>query len=168
MGEAIFGLIGVIVGAVVTGAVEWWHARQARRMARRVAARLVMDELENVGASLLAVRRRKRKSDIADSMRDLIDRGMISDSAWKAHRGTLAETLHILQWKALSDAFTAVSLVIASRQHADTELAGFATEDETFGWVREAGDTLMEVLKIDRRLWRMGITSGGTSAKPGH
>jgi hypothetical protein len=42
---AIFGLLGVVVGGVLNGAVARWQARRAESDAVRAAARLLLDEL---------------------------------------------------------------------------------------------------------------------------
>src|SRR4051812_27923764 len=48
--EAIFGLIGVIVGAGVTAGTELLNARSRERRALRTAARAAVEELQRAGS----------------------------------------------------------------------------------------------------------------------
>jgi hypothetical protein len=48
--QAIFGLVGVIIGALLTGLSNYLFARRKDRLAARVAARLVRDDLYAVAS----------------------------------------------------------------------------------------------------------------------
>jgi hypothetical protein len=52
MSEALFGFAGVIVGALLTGAVEWWRETRRERRGARAAMRVLKNDLE-VGAAML-------------------------------------------------------------------------------------------------------------------
>jgi hypothetical protein len=52
MAEAVFGLIGVVVGGLLTAGADYVARRAAARQARRLAARVLYDELANVRASV--------------------------------------------------------------------------------------------------------------------
>jgi hypothetical protein len=45
MAEAIFGLVGVVVGGLLTAGANWLATRADRRRSRRLAARILSDEL---------------------------------------------------------------------------------------------------------------------------
>jgi hypothetical protein len=51
MTEAIFGLVGVVVGGLLTAGLDWWRRRVDERGARRLAARILVDELAALGAA---------------------------------------------------------------------------------------------------------------------
>lgn len=80
---AIFGLIGVIVGSLITAGAEWWRERARLGRGRRLAARRMIAQLRGArtrleeatkaadGAALLQVR--GLSAVWADGMADLID-----------------------------------------------------------------------------------------------
>jgi hypothetical protein len=107
MAEAIFGLVGVVVGAVVTGAVEWSQSKRARAIPRRAAVRLVVDELDQAVNVLELAQEHEQVAGRAGLLRKAIDHGLVRDDAWIAHRSTLAETLTKPQWDALSVGYVA-------------------------------------------------------------
>src|SRR4051794_31757018 len=101
MAQAIFGLIGVIVGAVVTGLVEWWQARRTSANLRRAAARLVQDELVTaVGVITVALRDAQRA---AATIREAVTQeAYISTAMWREYRPVLAEALTLGAWNEIS------------------------------------------------------------------
>lgn len=52
MSEAVFGLVGVVVGALLSGSTEWLLARRREQRSARTAARVVRDEMYLVAAWL--------------------------------------------------------------------------------------------------------------------
>jgi|SRR5215211_7317901 len=42
--EALSGLGGVIIGALISGGATWWMARRAERRSARTAARLLLEQ----------------------------------------------------------------------------------------------------------------------------
>jgi hypothetical protein len=50
MVEAIFGLLGVVVGAAITSGAELFNARSRDRRALRTAARAAVEELQRAGS----------------------------------------------------------------------------------------------------------------------
>jgi hypothetical protein len=54
--QAIFGLIGVVVGAVLTGGVEWWRERRRENLAGHATLRLLRHELTRARGILAATK----------------------------------------------------------------------------------------------------------------
>jgi hypothetical protein len=81
--EAIFGLIGVVVGGVLTFGTDWLSRHVERRRARRLAARVMIDELAwFVGTMGMAV-------DVDDVR--MLASGEDVHSAWREHQPALTE-----------------------------------------------------------------------------
>jgi hypothetical protein len=123
MTEAIFGLIGVVVGALVTGTVEWIQAERSRRIATRAARRLVAQELLACTAAIDMAASKDDTLEVAEDMRDSFTRGLVSNDAWAAHNGILAERLGDDVWESLTDAYVSITFLLGSRDHTDEDLA---------------------------------------------
>jgi hypothetical protein len=82
MGPAIIGLIGVIIGAIVTSGFQWLGNARADSSRERIAARVLRDELWWWHAAAVGALERQRLADIADPS-DLF-------AAWKQYRSDLA------------------------------------------------------------------------------
>jgi hypothetical protein len=105
MAQAIFGLIGVLVGGLLTGASQWWQTHQARQLKKRAAARLVLEELADTYAVVRAALGNSDETTAASALREDLDSGLLTDSAWKEHRPLLAEELPDDDWRVLADAY---------------------------------------------------------------
>ena len=92
---AIFGLIGVIVGGFLNGAVQWKIASRAERRASRAAARLVMDDLLQVEGEIDQALEDGVWGDLAASPPTL--------EAWTEHRTTLT-SLPFRDWAMITNA----------------------------------------------------------------
>src|SRR6478735_7267443 len=117
MTEAIFGLVGVVIGALVTGTIEWIQTRRTSAIAIRAARRLVAEELL-ICVSCLDVAAGAGAPDVvAASMRDSTARGLIRADAWAAHKSILAEGLDDDAWVAVSNAYLEVTFLLGSVEH---------------------------------------------------
>src|SRR4051812_2609012 len=87
---AVFGLIGVIVGAVLSGVVSYVLERQRADRAKRAAGRLVSDDLALIQARLEVARNRKTWSNLP--------RQQLPTAAWTEHRAFLAAEMEDAQW----------------------------------------------------------------------
>jgi len=95
MTEAIFGLVGVIIGGLLNGGVTWLVDRQQSKGAVKVSARLVLSELEMIEVS-------------ATSALETANYGQLTfgDTAeWIEHRPVLASKLSDGEWSALDNCF---------------------------------------------------------------
>ena len=128
MAEGIFGLVGVMVGAIVTGAVEWWHARQARATARRAALRLVSDELEGTSVALRHAAQLESDDAVAEEVRDAVAREIVTTVTWREHRGELAQALGDSDWRKVSSAYQRVSLVVQNADQSPQSVTSFVRE----------------------------------------
>ena len=95
MGTAIIGLVGVVVGAVVTGALDWLMTRREDRTQLRVALRLVCTDLHKAIAVTAPVARSGAWGPERDSL---------VPHAYEKHAGALARSLAPASWKKLEGA----------------------------------------------------------------
>jgi hypothetical protein len=85
---AIFGLVGVIVGAIVTGTVDLFIAWRRKKATVFLAKRLVSDELVTIWVhvdGLIASRRTPQRESPEARVR------FMPTSAWETHKETLAQ-----------------------------------------------------------------------------
>jgi MoxR-like ATPase len=99
MTEAIFGLIGVVIGSAIAWVAEIWRARRHDSDEGRVAARLVIDELQSID--------NVRTVDEKEAA-ELRDRALRQD-AWLQHRAVLARELSYDRWRAVRRAYDVLS-----------------------------------------------------------
>lgn len=101
MSEAIFGLVGVVIGAFAAGLGDYLlETRRESRIVRR-AARLLQLELEEA----------------RDFIRDSLDRTrwtaeperVLSNEVWFQHRDAFASVEDADLWRAVSDGFIAIA-----------------------------------------------------------
>ncbi|HEX5989323.1 MAG TPA: hypothetical protein VFY75_03810 [Solirubrobacterales bacterium] len=99
MTEAIFGLVGVMVGSAITWGIELWRARRGDADEARVAARLVIDELQSI-ANVRTVNEPefKRQRELA-----------MQQDAWHSQRVVLARELPYLAWLQVRLAYDSLS-----------------------------------------------------------
>jgi len=97
---AIFGLIGVVVGALMNGVVTGMLSRRAEQSARRSAARLVLSEL--VRFYTLAIESDRLPPESLPQLRDIAPR------VWQSQREVLARALSIEQWELAAAAYAHV------------------------------------------------------------
>jgi hypothetical protein len=95
MTEAVFGLVGVIVGAVLTGGIQWWMARRSEKALLRTAARLIQVELRGFQDLL----------DLWLSLKRIGAEWWKPPEYWPAQRGVLAAGLSRENWTTVSDAY---------------------------------------------------------------
>ena len=98
MSELVAGLIGVIAGGIVTGAVHVFQTYQDRRLKRRVAARLIYGELVMAGNAL---RRIAEKGVWPDKPPDFLDARTI----WYAQREAFAAAVGAVDWDKIASTF---------------------------------------------------------------
>src|SRR5215207_675291 len=96
MTAAIFGLIGVMVGAAITGGTTYVLQVRAEQREIRAAARLMLQELTNTGD---AIRYAIKLND-----REFL-RGATSEDEWKRHHLLLARHLSDEEWDAVALAY---------------------------------------------------------------
>jgi hypothetical protein len=98
MTEAIFGLVGVVVGGVLTGVVQAWQQRRTARAEMRAGARLISAEL-----SVLQERLRR----YGDGQ---TGRPELPDVVWPAHRAVMARELDRDDWVMVARAYALLEL----------------------------------------------------------
>ena len=105
MTEAIFGLVGVVVGGLITGGLQRWDRLTQKRDRRRVAMRLVSRELlDNLVVLRGAARRRRWWSSPQMSL-----------DALARYRTELADLLSDDHWDTLGDAESCIVSMIAEQ-----------------------------------------------------
>lgn len=102
MTEAVFGLVGVLIGGLITAGTEWWSSRQDRVRAEeerrddlRAACRLVAMELEGIKTAVVWAEREGRWW--------IEER--LPTSLWLEHRALLARELSRDDWDAVDVAY---------------------------------------------------------------
>jgi hypothetical protein len=142
MGAAIVGLVGVLVGAIVSGGATYLMARRAERRKARAAAWLVKDELERVETEL----RRWHKMLVEPIRRDMV--GLViperiavnqlltlpEPAVWDEHKPMLAETLETKHWYALAAAYDCIDVLCSLRRErklSDRVVSRWLEEEQT-------------------------------------
>jgi hypothetical protein len=126
--EAIFGLIGVVIGGLLSGGVSYLADRRRSKAGTRIAARLMCSEIEsNQVASRMSLGSRTWAQ---------VKVGLKAE-AWQGHQGPLASTLTDDEWGSVDTYYV---LVLRLTQMA----AGFANND-TLDYTQQSYlDTLVE------------------------
>lgn len=104
MTAAIFGLVGVIIGGLLNGAVTAWQARRQEKADGRVAARLVHVELRDIyflGA-------------VAATLEVPPDTPFPTP-AWRNHQAVLARALSDKGWETVCGAYELIQGTQATR-----------------------------------------------------
>jgi hypothetical protein len=99
---AVYGIIGVVVGALVTGGIQLAIERRRDRTRVRASARLVMEEFAAATVALMGVRRTGVGN--AVPARALL----WSNSLWLENRGQLASALTAQEWTHVRNAAQAI------------------------------------------------------------
>jgi hypothetical protein len=94
---AIFGLVGVIVGGLLTGALQAFQEWRSQTTLSRAAARLLSAEL-SVQQEILEQR-------AADESAEPVSGEMPAISDWPEHRAVMAKTLDDEAWRAVAAAY---------------------------------------------------------------
>ena len=120
MTAAIFGFLGVLVGAIITFLSSFYLERRRERQQRereeeslatelRTAARLIEEELARAsGASHI----------VSESKKWWHPSGVVTITAWAQHRAVLAGQISDKDWKSLRLAYVAVERLIQVRAEA--------------------------------------------------
>src|SRR4051794_23057667 len=99
MSQAIFGFLGVVVGSLITWGVEVWRARRRDHDEGRVAARIVIAELETIAnVRTVDLPQFRRERELA-----------LQQDAWLAQRTALARELDDDGWRAVRAAYDALA-----------------------------------------------------------
>jgi hypothetical protein len=131
--QAIFGLIGVVVGSLITWGVEVWRARRQDHDEGRVAARIVAAELQAIANVRTADEPQFRRE------RELA----LAQDAWITHRAALARELTDEGWRAVRMAYDALADVprtTVGERHVDKNYEA-------------AMDALRPLASSERRYW---------------
>lgn len=142
MTEAIFGLLGVVVGGLLSDGMTLWIEHLRVRRDARTATRLVHYELIRA-VSLLDV-----ALDLGSPLPFVVS---FATEAWSEHRSGLARTLDTSTWDAALSAYSALETVDQTFSGPDFEPRGGHTEEgvtyvgAAAARVREALDALGRV-----------------------
>ena len=107
MTAAIFGLLGVVVGGVLNLAAGLWNERRRERRDVRPTARLVMTELSEIQAVLLADARREPEYQMGQ---------VPPPAAWPEGRATLAAIVDGETWTALNSAYMMAEYIVVKAE----------------------------------------------------
>jgi len=101
MTEGLFALLGVVLGGVVTGGVTIVQEKRRSAAARRVAARILVEQLLLAGHKLNSI----GSSGSWDFASEAERKRALSDAQWIQHRELFAQGLSAESWDRLSTAF---------------------------------------------------------------
>lgn len=106
MTAAIFGLLGVVVGGLVTGGVDYVMARRREKAELRQSTRLVADELHSLWlvVDLILERGQLPPERLPGEEAELL----FSTGSWHAHKAVLARALRQERWIALATVYATV------------------------------------------------------------
>jgi hypothetical protein len=136
MAEAVFGLIGVLVGAGLTIGWHWWLSTRNRELRKRAAGRLVLEELAGGYTAIQAALGQDETVKTAAMLRSAAAQGRLGASAWHQQRALLAEELGDKGWKDVSDAY--LELASLGQLDDDEALVKSALELEGIYKARDA------------------------------
>jgi hypothetical protein len=106
MGEAWFGLLGVVVGGVISTLWSWLSVVRQELSDGMVAARLVDDELKRLDPSVAG-------ATPADAL---------NPETWQEQRIALAKVLGEPQWNAVADAYRLATRSGAAQDHVSAPI----------------------------------------------
>jgi type II secretory pathway pseudopilin PulG len=117
MVAALIGLVSVIVGALLAGAVAYLNARRADARRQQASARLLEAELRSAARRLQWLRESLKPGALLDvtpaerreALRVFADG--LSQQLWHEHRKALAEVLSSEDWYALVAAYDALDVL---------------------------------------------------------
>jgi hypothetical protein len=107
---AVFTLAGVIVGGLLTGAVQAFLQRRQERRALLVASRLILDELLWVQGVIT-----EALTGGGSDVRAILS-GKSLDALWKEHRPVLAAELDQIKWTDVSVAVEGTRLRVSASE----------------------------------------------------
>lgn len=138
MTAAIFGLVGVVIGGLLTAGADWMVERRRERAATRAAARLVLLDLSETFAQLAVSSARKIYAfGLAG--------GELTTEAWSQHREQLAVALTEAEWSAVSGAYQRIGF---ENQKAVDRALGEAIPGGALASLDQAAEPLAEAIKV--------------------
>lgn len=105
MSQAIFGLVGVLLGGFIAAGTKWLELRAARRRSLAMAARLVASEFGDALAAVAFAREHKRWWP-----------NELSVDAWTTHSPVLAAELTLKEWLVVLKAHDTVQTLVRTRE----------------------------------------------------
>lgn len=125
--DAILPLIGVVIGAVIGGAMTFLLDRRRERRAARASVRLVVDELQGIRATWKSLANDWSKTpnaETADWVISVLQGQPLSTVQWKHSQELLAASLSDDDWTALAEAYRVIVLVneVAQTEQTDERL----------------------------------------------
>jgi hypothetical protein len=109
--EAIFGLIGVLIGGLIAAATTFAFERRAGQLRASASARLLEDDLETTRSHLDAVSRKQHSDPKVDAFRKNLHWARLRRQlpaaleGWERHRPVLAETLDRKDWDTVAASY---------------------------------------------------------------
>jgi hypothetical protein len=91
---AVFGLVGVVIGGLISGRATYLMARRQERAALRQAKRLVADELFDIALQLSILREDGATPPESSPMRH----NPLPSTSWEMNKATLAQGLSDKDW----------------------------------------------------------------------
>lgn len=110
MSEAVFGLIGVAVGALVTGVAEYLLEKRRDVRAKRTARRMLTLELEEAHKFI--------EGSLEATVWTEDPARVLTNDQWAEHRNVWGASVDDCVWEPIADAFMAIAEVRRSNRDA--------------------------------------------------
>jgi hypothetical protein len=117
--QAIFGLVGVVVGALVAGSVSLFMEHRREKQKARASARLLEEELEPFVGPLYQLRASLLKPNEIEFQAFIAQRRAFTLDLWRANREVLASTLAIGEWYSIMYAYVALAKLMRALDGVD-------------------------------------------------
>jgi hypothetical protein len=130
MGTALVGLAGVIVGALITGGVQWWAVVRKERLDARTAARVLTVSSEDVRNALEMALENGRFTPSGES-----DPLTSAATLWQQERSNLARVMGREDFTTVATAFRSLERVLWARSMDDADEAAIAEAARTLAGV---------------------------------
>jgi hypothetical protein len=137
MTEAIFGLVGVVIGGLLNVGVAYVAERRERKTDVKVSARLLYSEIK---LNQICIRL-SLKNEAWGAVKD----GVLRDD-WIDHRATLASVLTEDEWGTIDDYFAHLVTMVQLAEMCSYDEAIEETELKTMQRLNELGNNSLEVV----------------------
>jgi hypothetical protein len=143
--QAIFGLVGVVVGAVISGGVAFFMERRRDRQKARASARLLEEELEPFVGALYQLRASLLKENEAAFQVFIGQWNSFTLDLWTSRREALATTLAIEEWYSVMYAYVALGKL--KRELGGLDFGTAQADEDLRGTVQSAESAVISAVE---------------------
>jgi hypothetical protein len=138
MTEAIFGLVGVVIGGLLNGSVAWIAERTRSKRAARIVIRLVAVEIEENHISI----------DMGLNQETFAQMKFAAGTAaWDAWRETLADVLPVAEWNVVCSYYVMEGHMIALAEENEYPDEFNDGDREIFAMTMKSGEAALACVR---------------------